>query len=69
MPSQRYINLEQKTDLIPLNICQGLNVGDNTTSAIGSGITIIHFYQTPMPMASKRILLEIGLRDWTLYFF
>ena len=69
MPSQCYINLEQKTDLIPLNICQGFNVVDNITSTIGPGITIMHFYQTPMPMASKRILLEIGLSDWTLYFF
>lgn len=52
MPSQCYINLEQKTDLIPLNICQGFNVVDNITSAIGPGITIILFYQTPVPMAS-----------------
>jgi len=69
MPSQCYINLEQKTDLIPLNICWGFNIVDDITSAIGPGVTITHFCQTPAPMASERILLELGLSDWTLYFF
>lgn len=40
MPWQCYINLEQKTDLIPFNICQGFNVLDNITSTIRPGITI-----------------------------
>lgn len=69
MPSQCYINLEQKTDLIPLNICQGFNVVDNITSTIGPGITIIHFHQTPVPMASKRILLEISKTQWLDFIF
>lgn len=68
MPSQHYINPEQKTDLIPLNICRGFDVVDNITSAIRPGITITHFYQTPMAVASGRILFEIGLSDWTFYF-
>lgn len=64
MPWQCYINLEQKTDLIPLNICQGFNVVDNITSTIRPGITTTHFYQVPMPVAAGRALPERGLSDW-----
>lgn len=51
MPWQCCINLEQKTDLIPLNICQGFNVIDNITSTMRPGITISHFYQVLWPQA------------------
>lgn len=64
---QCYINPEQKTDLIPLNICQGFNVVDNITSTIRPGITITHFYPVPRPVAAGRALPERGLRDWTQF--
>lgn len=68
IPSRCYINLEKKIGLNPLNICQGFNAVDNITSAIEPGTTIIHYYQIPMPMDSKRTSLEIGLNDLISYF-
>lgn len=45
MPWQCCVNLDQKTDLIPLNVCQGFNVVDNITGTIRPDITISHFHQ------------------------
>lgn len=69
LPWQCCINLEQKTDLIPLNICQGFNVVDNITSTIRPGITIPHFYPVPRPVAAGRALPGTGLRGWTQFLF